>query len=268
MKQTGDILNGRYEHKYLLSDQTAVAVRNALRPHMTVDVHSPPGSVRGYVVYSLYYDSPALDLYRQTRAGTPNRIKLRVRFYDLKDASVAYVEVKEKISGRVFKRRYAAEKSLVEALLRDPHSEPVQQALLNGARGTAFDEFCRRRTDLGALPKLFVAYEREAFNSAGEPPVRVTFDRRIRANLSGRDVRLAMPPYGANVGGLNVLMEFKYVGDPPAWLSAIEQRFRLRRASFSKFAECIDALQVFGSQPAPKRKPKPKQGASKPGPAP
>jgi SPX domain protein involved in polyphosphate accumulation len=270
MEQTGDFPLGRFEHKYLVTDQVAVAVRNAIRPHLAVDVHAPPDSVRGYKVYSLYYDTPHLDFYRQTRAGEKRRVKLRVRFYDHEANSVAFVEVKEKIDGQVYKRRYAADKPFVESMVRNPECDAIKHALGNGARGTALEEFCQRRKELGAVPKLFIAYEREAFNSTSTPPVRVTFDRRIRTNASGRDVRLAVPSFGANVGGLNVLIEFKYAGEPPAWLAEIEQSFLLKRASFSKFAECIDALQIFGSQPMPKRKKKSaaKKAIKRPGPTP
>jgi SPX domain protein involved in polyphosphate accumulation len=266
MEQTNDFPAGRFEHKYLVTDEVAVAVRNAIRPHLAVDSHTPAESVRGYAVYSLYFDTPALDFYRHTREGLARRMKLRVRFYDHEADGVAFVEVKEKIDGKVFKRRYRTDKPFVESMLRDPQCESLQCALSNGARGTALEEFCQRSKELGAVPKLFIAYEREAFNSSTDRSVRVTFDRRIRTNGSGRDVKLAVPRYGANVGGLNVLIEFKYAGDPPAWLAEVEQHFLLRRASFSKFAECVDALQIFGPQPLPRRaKKKDKQPAKKTG---
>ena len=51
------------------------------------------------------------------------------------------------------------------------------------------------------------------------------------------------------MGGLNVLLEFKYAGEPPAWLTDVVTTFGLRRASFSKFAECMDVLGISGQQP-------------------
>jgi hypothetical protein len=262
MEHNGDFPAGRYERKYLVTDEVAVAVRNALRPHLAVDPHTPAGSVRGYIVHSLYLDSPALDLYRQTRHGQDRRVKLRVRFYDLDPGGTAFVEIKERAGGQIYKRRYRTDKGFVESMLRDPHCERLRHAVGNGARGTALEEFCQRREALGAVPKLFITYEREAFNSTGDPPVRVTFDRRIRANLVGRDVRLDIPRYGANVGGLNVLLELKHAGDPPAWLLEVERRFLLRKASFSKFAECVDVLQLYG--PAPLKRVRKKDRASAP----
>ncbi len=249
MQESGDFPAGRFERKYLVPDRVAVAIREALAPHVHLDEHMPQGKARGYVVYSLYYDSPALELYQHTRNRLPNRIKLRVRYYDNDPASAAFVEIKEKQENQVHKRRFRADKPLVEALLRDPNSEPVAHALSNGARGTALEEFCLRRQDLGAVPKLFVAYEREAYNSNSEPLVRVTFDRRIKANPCGAGGRLAAINYGSNVGGLNVLLEFKYAGEPPGWLTDVITEFRLRRASFSKFAECMDVLGLSGRQP-------------------
>jgi hypothetical protein len=249
MQELGDFPTGRFEHKYLVPDRVAVAIREALRPHVNLDSHMPPDSVRGYAVYSLYFDSPHLDLYQNTRNRVPNRIKLRVRFYDNAADGVAFVEIKERAQNQIFKRRYQTSKSFVEAMLRDASCESLVQALGNGSRGTALEEFCNRRRDLAATPKVFIAYEREAYNSKAEPKVRITFDRRIKTNPCAGSAGLSVPRYGSNVGGVNVLLEFKYTGEPPAWLTGILTEFRLRRASFSKFAECIDVLGISGNQP-------------------
>lgn len=249
MQDLGDFPAGRFEKKYLIPDRIAVAIRDALRPHLAVDEHTPPGSVRGYSVYTLYYDTPALDFYRHTREGATNRYKLRLRFYDDDAQSPAFVEVKEKADGQIFKRRYQADKALVSAMLRDPQCEGLVHALSNGARGTALEEFHRRGQELGAVPKVLVAYEREAYNSQHEPKVRITFDRRIKAAPCGARPELAAPRIGSNVGGLNVLLEFKYAGAPPQWLVDVVAQFRLRRASFSKFAECLDVLGISGQVP-------------------
>jgi hypothetical protein len=249
MEQTGDFPSGRFEKKYLVTDQVAVAIRDALMPHLELDSHMSAASARGYAVYSVYYDSPTLDLYQHTRQRAANRFKLRVRFYDHDPQGVAFIEIKEKIDSQVHKRRFATNKKFVEALLRDPNSEPVLHELGNGARGTALEEFWHRRQNLDAAPKLFVAYDREAYNSTEPPLVRVTFDRRITANPSPRGGNLNVPRFGSNVGGLNVLLEFKYAGEPPQWLTDVLLKFRLRRASFSKFAECVDVLGLSGKRP-------------------
>jgi hypothetical protein len=249
MQDLGDFPDGRFEHKFLVPDSVAVALRDAMMPFLELDEHMPGGPSRGYAVYSLYLDSPGLDLYRHTRTRLRTRIKLRVRYYDNDPAGPAFVEIKEKRENQVLKRRYQTSKSFIETMLRDPQAEPVAHALGNGARGTALEEFCTRRQSLGASPKLYVAYDREAYNSKTEPKVRVTFDRRIKANPCGAANRLAVIPYGTNVGGVNVLVEFKYAGEEPEWLTNVIRDFRLRRASFSKFAECMDVLGLSGQQP-------------------
>jgi hypothetical protein len=249
MDQIADFANGRFEHKYLVPDRVAVAVRDALLPFLEVDSHTPPTSTRGYAVYSLYFDTPDLEFYRHTRERVSHRYKLRVRFYSHEPSAAAFVEIKEKANNQVFKRRFLTDKTFVDAMLRDPNCEALEHALGNGARGTALEEFCRRRRDLGAAPKLFVTYDREAFNSTTEPLVRVTFDRRISTNPCGTASGLNVPRYGSNVGGLNVLVEFKYAGEPPEWLTAVVTKFGLCRASFSKFAECMDVLGLSGQQP-------------------
>ena len=249
MQESAEFPTGRYERKYLLPDRIAIAVRDALLPHLEVDEHMPAGHVRGYGVYSLYFDNPTLDLYLHTRRRLANRFKLRVRFYERDAQGGAYVEIKEKSGGLVHKRRYRADKSLIEAMVRDPGCEAITHALGNGARGTALEEFCRRSEALGSGPKLFLAYEREAYNSKAEPHVRITFDRRIKTSLGNSAAGLNVPTLGTNIGGLNVLLEIKYAGEPPAWLTDVVIAHRLRRASFSKFAEGVDALGISGAQP-------------------
>lgn len=251
MEQIDDFPTGRFERKYLVSDGVAIALREAFLEHLQRDIHMPADKARGYAVYSVYYDTPALDLYRQTRQGAQQRFKLRLRYYDDQPDTAAFVEVKEKIKGQVFKRRFRTDKSLAQSLLNDPQGDVLEAALSNGAAGTALEEFCAKRQTLDAAPKLLVAYEREAFHSLEEPKVRVTFDRRIKAVACGRNVRLDIPRYGSSIGGLNVLMEVKYTGNPPAWFLPIREKFKLKRTSFSKFAECIDALQICGPQPHP-----------------
>jgi hypothetical protein len=249
----GDFPSGRYERKYLVTDTQAVAIRNELAPHLAIDVHTPPESIRGYQVLSLYLDTPSLDLYQQSRRGVKDRVKLRIRFYDHDPGSVAYVEVKQKLQGLTYKRRFATTKAMVEALLRDPHCDELRHALGNGAKGTALEEFHQRRESISADPKLFVAYEREAYNSLGEPRVRVTFDRRISANPAMRSAGLSAPRLGSNIGGLNVLVEFKYAGARPDWLQTAIKKFKLRRTSFSKFVEGLDALGISGQAPRPSK---------------
>lgn len=253
MNDLGDFPAGRIERKYLVSDSQAVAIRNDLLPHLDVDVHTPPESIRGYQVLSLYLDTPALDLYKQSRQGLKERIKLRIRYYDHDPNSVAYVEIKQKSQGLTFKRRYATPKSMIESMLANPNCENLRHALSNGARGSALEEFAQRRQLLGADPKLFVAYEREAYNSKDEPRVRITFDRRISTNAAMRSAGLNTPRFGSNIGGLNVLIEFKYAGMRPEWLRDTLKKFKLRRTSFSKFVEGLDVLGISGQAPRPSK---------------
>lgn len=246
MSEVSCVPAGRFEHKFFISDDLAVAVREAICDQVDPDVHTPAGSVRGYTVHSIYFDTPELNLYRFTRAGVRDRYKLRVRYYDQQPEGYAFVEVKEKRAGRTYKWRFQADKQFAAGVLGDRRSRQIDEALANGGNHAALAEFCRRQDTLRAAPKLVVTYEREAFNSRDESPVRITFDRRIKANAFGRESAWSVPPYGVNVGGLSVVLELKYCGDLPAWLQEVVARFGLNRTSYSKFAECVDALGISG----------------------
>jgi hypothetical protein len=249
MNDALDFPLGRFERKYLVSDEVAAAIKEAIAPHVVADEHMPSENPRGYVVHTLYLDSPTLELYRWTRESRVNRYKLRLRFYDEHATSRIYAEIKEKRSGQTFKRRYGMDHELAQAMMADRTAEPLVHALGNGAASTALAEFCELRYSIAADPKLFVTYQREAYNSQEEPQVRITFDRRMRTNAFGRSGGLAVPKYGVNIGGRDALLEFKYADDPPAWLKETLDKFNLRRAKFSKFAESVDALGISGRSP-------------------
>jgi hypothetical protein len=61
-----------------------------------------------------------------------------------------------------------------------------------------------------------------------------------------RSAGLGAPRFGSNIGGLNVLIEFKYAGTRPDWLQETLKKFKLRRTSFSKFVEGLDVLGISG----------------------
>ena len=49
-------------------------------------------------ITSLYLDSSALHLYRQTVQGIKNRFKLRIRFYDDNPGNPAFLEIKRRVT--------------------------------------------------------------------------------------------------------------------------------------------------------------------------
>src|SRR5215213_2050092 len=107
----------RYERKYVVSEIAADAIRRFIAPYLAPDEHMKPEEPRGYEVFSLYLDTPQLSMYRQTVEGVRSRYKLRIRFYDALEESLALFEIKTRLADSIHKQRAAVTKSAVARFL-------------------------------------------------------------------------------------------------------------------------------------------------------
>ena len=74
----------RLELKYLIDEVVADRIRRQISGVCSADRHSTPGrraGSNGYVINSLYLDSPGLAFHEAKERGDPERVKLRVRTY-------------------------------------------------------------------------------------------------------------------------------------------------------------------------------------------
>ena len=107
----------RFELKYPLSfDQYRL-----IRPLVARRLPSDPfvGSAGYYQVNSLYFDTPTLAAYHQSRAGLKNRVKYRLRTYSTPTRSppYAFMEIKRKRDAAVFKDRGLLSPAQINQLL-------------------------------------------------------------------------------------------------------------------------------------------------------
>lgn len=77
----GNLINFRFEDKYLLSKNLYFRVKNSIREYSNYDTHSLSGNT--YKVRSLYYDSKDLTAYTDKVNGVNSRDKFRIRSYDV-----------------------------------------------------------------------------------------------------------------------------------------------------------------------------------------
>ena len=90
----------RFEEKYLLSTPQYQALMAGLRGRMQPDLFGRS------TVSSIYYDTPDYRLIRTSLDKPDYKEKLRVRVYGTPTAeSKAFVELKKKVDGIVYKRR-------------------------------------------------------------------------------------------------------------------------------------------------------------------
>lgn len=232
----------RFEFKYIIDEDVALAVRDFVRSYLEVDQYGATLPNLSYPVHSLYVDSPDLKLYQSTINGDKNRFKLRLRFYEKRPAAPVFFEIKRRTSNTIAKQRGAIRREAVESLLHGHLPEPTHLASNDPNQLAALQRFCHLMSGLQARPQTHVAYLREAWLSRHDNSVRVTIDREVRTETRP-DVRLtAKMTDPALVFGNRVVLELKFTGRFPDWFKELVRIFGLMQCSAAKYADGVTRL--------------------------
>jgi len=235
----------RYEMKYLISESSAENIREVVQHYLKGDRYADPAEGRrGYLVHSVYMDTPMLQLYRQTARGFRNRFKLRVRAYD--EVGPAFVEVKRRENAAIIKYR---------AQLRRPAAEevvhgywPGRNCLIKPDDDRAYDNlryFCQLRDNLGATSSIAVTYRREAFeDETGD--ARITFDTELRGSVVSPQCPLAFSAEQWRPRLNGVVLELKFTDRVPTWMTDLVRQYQLSKISIPKYCLCIDRMREAG----------------------
>lgn len=217
----------RYEKKYMLTQEQQVTLMKQLMPYIKEDKFGR------YTICNIYYDTEDWELIRQSIQKPVYKEKLRVRSYGVPgDEDKAFIEIKKKYKGIVYKRRITAQAKDVEPILTDGSSfeikksdEQIRNEIL------WFQSFYRTQ------PRIFIGYDRQAFAGIQDSGLRITFDTNIRWRDEELDLRCG--DYGQPVlPGEQVLMEIKMPGACPLWLAHILNDSSIYPTSFSKYGTC------------------------------
>jgi hypothetical protein len=241
----------RYERKYVVSEIMADSIREFIAPYLTPDDHMKADEPRGYKVHSLYLDTPQFSMYRQTVEGIRSRYKLRIRFYDNLDESLALFEIKTRLADSIHKQRAAVAKSSVCRFLSGGMLSSADLLSRSDKSIRALAEFCERRQRMHAEGTAFVSYWREAYVSRQPDDVRVTIDRQLAGSNGCFAQSLKLPQEGVAAASGKVVLELKNSGRAPNWMRDLVRTFKLQRVSFPKYVYCVDALQL--AAPAARR---------------
>ena len=215
----------RYEKKFLLTEEQYEAMKKGMAAHMGPDAHA------NYTICNLYYDTDDWQLIRESIEKPVYKEKLRARSYgNASDEDNVFVEIKKKFDGVVYKRRIVLPaKEAAEYLQSGTRKRPCQISR----------EIDWMRTRLDLKPKVFIAYDREAYaGRKGEenPELRITFDTALRARSNDTDLRFG--DYGVPLLADDLrLMEIKIPGAAPLWLARLLSENGIFPSSFSKYGE-------------------------------
>ncbi len=225
----------RFELKYLITEETALAMRSFVRCHLEPDEFAADHTDHSYDVHTLYLDSDELLTYRTAANGDRNRFKLRIRYYDDDPATPVFFEIKRRINETIVKQRAQVHRAAVGPLLAG--ESPVRAHLVSPKLQQWVDvlDFWQLGQRIAAAPRSHVAYRREAWVSSGNSSVRVTFDRQVRCGPEfgtelGLDVR-----DGVEVFPSDVILELKFTDRLPGWLGELIRTFDLVRCGSAKY---------------------------------
>jgi hypothetical protein len=186
---------------------------------------------------SLYLDSPRFIFLQQHLSGSPDRLKLRVRYYGASPGEACFFEIKRRQGAVVTKRRAVVPVPEARALMNDLSGPlPLQDEALE-----SFQYLAQR---CSARPVLLVRARRHSFRaSERDLDVRLTIDHDVgwmptRApHLLEPESRLWRP-----LSGGDALVEVKFRAARPWWLALFIEHLAPWRVSFSKYvAAAIEA---------------------------
>jgi len=228
----------RYELKYRLTESRARAIAQFVHHYLPVDRYCKLQRSGDYPIVSLYLDSKHMHLCKESIDGRQNRFKLRIRSYTDEPDYPCFFEIKRRINTVIMKSR-----------ARVMHGDivPLLSRLPLGPRDynvdmKALDQFQLYMSSIQAGPAVLIRYMREAFEGDSDNRVRVTFDRELCYKVTDKPiVTLGGPGWQRNpvTDNSGVILEIKFTGTYPLWLTRMVKYFDLKSRSISKFATSI-----------------------------
>src|SRR5205085_8762667 len=132
----------RFELKYLVGEEKALAVRDFISFHLMPDEFAARSPDYSYPVHSLYLDSGNLETYQAVQDGHKNRFKLRIRYY-AKDDRTVFFEIKRRMNEVIIKSRAGVRREAVEGLLNGELPQFDHLLVPSATELAALQEFCR-----------------------------------------------------------------------------------------------------------------------------
>lgn len=191
----------REEKKFLISTAEFIRKSHELEKVLIQDEHN---GTHGYMIRSLYFDTPYDRDFFEKQAGTELRRKVRLRCYD-PNQDFAMLEMKQKEGARQLKRSLRLSREDAQRIIKRDFSPLLSYKDPFAAEMYAFMNIhCY-------VPRTVVQYNRKAF-IAKENKIRVTFDNTVVSTESSFDLfseKLNMNPV---LDPYDVVLEVKFNG--------------------------------------------------------
>ncbi len=220
----------RYELKYKLTKQQYLDMCDYMTGYMKLD------SYGRHKISNIYFDTDDYRIIRLSLEKPKYKEKLRLRIYgEPNEEKPAFIELKKKFKGVVYKRRISAsQKDAISYLFDGKPAETPSQI------HKEIDYFIESYDNL-LLPRVYLSYEREAYYCEEDDNFRMTFD----FNIKMRDKNISLANDSEDVKVLEddyVLLEVKTVQGLPFWLLSFLNRNEIYKTSFSKYGTAYNVF--------------------------
>lgn len=225
----------RFEIKFLVPAAVKASVMHDVLAVTDLDGNAAD-SAGGYLVKSIYYDSPYFEAYQDKMAGVLHRRKLRIRAYG-NEFDNKFLEIKERFNNRIMKSRMPLDSN--------DYLSALQCRLLSGHKR---DDIIKKYTLCISMfnyrPILTIEYKRQPLVGRTDQGLRVTFDSEIAVTRS-RSFEEKRSKYRVLPHGLTVL-EIKFDTFMPHWVNLLVRKYSLQDIAYSKYCLGLDKLSQVG----------------------
>lgn len=225
-------LRCRHELKYGISESKVAAIEQFIKPYLHLDHYCKLQPSGVYPIVSLYLDSDDFRLFRQTLEGQKNRFKLRVRSYTDKVDYPRFFEIKRRMNSIIMKSRARVMHDDVAKVLCGLY-------IPDGSDEETLRQFQLYAVGINARPVMRIRYMRRAYEGDSENRIRITFDSEL-AYCAGNEPEVRFE--GRRWQRYNLrgaILEIKFTGRFPVWLSQMARYFDLSQQSVSKYVSSI-----------------------------
>ncbi len=212
----------RYEFKYILTKEQYNKLLYVINNYMKRDDYGK------HRISNIYFDTADYKIIRHSLEKPKYKEKLRARIYGQpSEDKTVFIELKKKFNGVVYKRRITAPmKEAMNYMFEGKELEKKSQIL------SEINYFRSLYSDL--IPKVYLAYDREAYFSEDDDNFRITFD----SNIKMRDIKINFNESKEDniilKDGQRIL-EVKTSMGLPTWLLEFFTENKVYKTSFSKY---------------------------------
>lgn len=213
----------RMEIKYIIDKEKLDIILPVIKTYLSPDPYGEK------TIQSLYFDTNDNCLIRNSIEKPTYKEKLRLRSYGLiKKEDIAFLELKKKYNGVVFKRRILlSEEEAMNFINKKINLKKEQIA-------KEIEYFINYYKDLS--PKFLILYDRIAFYQLNSD-LRITFDYNIRYRKTNLNLHTNLNGKLIEEVKNKVVMEIKSAYSMPIWLAKLLNENKIYKQSFSKYGE-------------------------------